>query len=181
MLSILASVPLYSFILNKQSYINGVYDNKLYIFDKSDKRQFEFDPYTDEINLVGTVDNEGIVINNGKKESISVYDLEKSEVKFTEDLSIYSKLDYDAIYVDDDYAVYSKEGTYYKVYNDYVDIPIYLFYEPDIHNVKVANGNVYYIKGDLLYKHNSFGSFVVASRNEFIYNYDNIFDVYVYN
>ena len=167
--------------ISKQSYVNGVYDNKLYIFDKSDKRQFEIDPYTDEIVMVGSVDEDGIIIRDGKKESISVYDLEKEEVVFTNDLSLYSNIDYDSIYVDGDYAVFVKDNSFYKVYNDFVDSPIYLFTEQEAHNIKVTNGNVYYVKGDSIYKNNVYGNFVIATRNEFLYNYDNIFDIYVYN
>ncbi len=166
--------------ISKLSYINGVYDNKLYVFDKSDKRQFEIDPYTDEVTLIGTVDEEGITVINGKKEKISVYDLEKNKVEFSADLTPYSEIDYDQIYVDDDYAVYTKNGDFYKVYNGYENIPIYLFTEPNAHNVRVTNGNVYYVKDNSIYKHNVYGSFVLASRNEFVHNYDNIFDIYVY-
>ena len=166
--------------ISRQSYINGVFDNKLYIFDKSNKRQFEFDPYTDEVNLIGTTEEDGIIVKDGKKESISVYELDKSEVLFTKDLSLYKNIDYDSIYVDDDYAVYLKDGNFYKVYNEYVDIPIYLFTESNVHNIKVKKENVYYVKDDSIYKYNKYGKFVLASRNEFIYNYDKIYDILIY-
>ena len=166
--------------ISRQSYVNGVYDDKIYIFDKSNKRQFEFDPYTDEVTLVGTTEEDGIIIKDGKKESISVYELDQKEVLFTKDLSLYKDINYDSIYVDDDYAVYVKDGNFYKVYNEYVDVPIYLFTEKDAHNIKVTKENIYYVKNDSIYKYNIYGNFVLASRNEFIYNYDNIFDILIY-
>ena len=167
--------------ISKQSYVNGVYDNKLYIFDRSDKRQIEINPSNDEITIVGTTEQDGIVIRDGKKESISVYDLDKEDVLFTDDKSLYSNIDYDFIYVDNGYAVYVKDGSFYKVYNDFIDVPIYLFTEPTAHNIKVKNENIYYIKDDTIYKYNVYGSFPLAIRNEFIYNSDNIYDVYIYD
>lgn len=165
--------------ISKQSYINGVYDNKLYIFDKSNKKQYEIDPYSDDVRVVGDTEEDGIVIRNGNKESISVYDLDASNVVFTQNEDDYKTIDYDSIYVSDKYAIYSKNGNYYKVYKDFVDTPILWFYEEEAHDVKLRGDNIYYIKGKNLIKVNNYGKIILASKDEFIYNYDNIFDVFI--
>ena len=165
--------------LSKQYYINGVHDDKLYYFDKSNKMQYEFNPETDEINIVGSENKEGITYINGEKQTINVYDLDKSNVHFSEDFSKYSSIDYDIILKNDKYAVYSKNGDYYKVYNDYLDLPIYLFSEKEAKNVKLKGDNIYYLKNDSIYKYNDYGSFIIATNHEFSYNFDNIYDVYI--
>lgn len=164
--------------ISKQSYVNGVNDNKIYIFDKSNKRQFEINPYNDEINIVGSIDEDGITYVNGEKTSISVYDLEKNEVLFEEKKDEYP-LDYETIYLNDDSAVYMKNGYYYKVYKDFIESPLLLFYEPEAKNIIFKNGIVYYIKNDTIYKYNQYGSVPLAIKSEFSYNYDNIFDIYL--
>lgn len=165
--------------VSKQSYINGVKDGKLYLFDQSNKRQFEINPKTDEVKLIGTIDEEGITYVDGEKQSISVYELEKTNVLFQDKVSDYSSIEYDNIYVSDGFAIYQKNGNFYKVYKDYLDNPVLLFHEDDAKSVIVKGKNVYYIKGDSIYKNNIFGNFVMITKNEFAYNTDNIYDVFI--
>lgn len=165
--------------ISKQSYINGVYDHKLYIFDKSNKTQFEIDPDSKEIKTVGNVDEEGITVENGKKKKISVYELEKNEVLFEDKKVDYIDVESTHAVSNEYYAIYESNGTFYKVYKDYPDIKILLFSDSEAKNVKIKKDNIYYIKDNGLYKYNEYGTFGIAYRNEFIYNYDNIYDVYL--
>lgn len=165
--------------ITKQSYINGVDSNKLYIFDKSNKEQIEIDPVNNKTKIVGSVDNDGITFINGKKQAISVYDLEKEEVLFEEKKDDYSFDDGEYIASNDYYAIYKKDNSYYKLYKEYQDVPVLLFVEEDIKNIKVREDNVYFIKENGLYKYNQYGIFGLAYRNEFVYNSDNIYDVYL--
>ena len=165
--------------MSKQVYINGVHDNKIYVFDKSNKRQFEINPYTDEINIVGTTEQEGINYVDGEKQSISVYDLEANEVKFTENKDAYSSIDSDYMNVNEKYAVYAKNGYVYKVYKEFIDDPVFLFYEPEAKEFKSKGNNIYFIKDDTIYKYNTYGIFALASKTELLYNYENMYDVYL--
>ncbi len=165
--------------VSKQSYVNGVHDNKMYIFDISNKRQLEIDPFNDEVNIIGTVNEEGITYINGEKKSISVYDLEKTEVKFEDNKDAYSEIEYDSIILGDYYSVYLKDNNYYLVYKDFPDISILLFSNLDIHNIVIKGDNIYFVKEKSIYKYNNYGNIEMISGNEFIYNYENIFDVYL--
>lgn len=165
--------------ITKQSYINGVDDNKLYVFDKSNKIQFEIDPFSKEINIVGDVNKEGITIENGEKKKISVYELEKNEVLFDSKKSDYINVESNNFVSNDYYAIYESNGTFYKVYKEYPDIKILLFNDSAAKNIKIKKDNIYYIKDNGLYKYNEYGIFGIAYRNEFIYNFDNIYDVYL--
>ena len=166
--------------ISKQSYINGVYDDKLYIFDKSELKQYEINPKNNEVIEVGNTNDEAFIYKNGEKQSISVYELNKDTITFSENLDDYSKIDYDNIYLSDKFVVYEKNGNYYKAYKKYLDNPIYLFTDNDIKSVKVKYNNIYYVKDESIYKYNVYGPFAMAIKNEFKYNYDNIYDVYKY-
>ena len=165
--------------VSKQSYINGVNDNKLYLFDRSSKIQLEIDPYSESVKEIGNTDNEGITYVNGKKESISVYDLEKMDVFFENKKDDYPSLDGEYITSNNYYAIYKKNDSYYKVYKEFQDSPILMFKQSDVKNIKVRDDNVYFIKDNGIYKYNEYGIFGLVFRNEFIYNYDNIYDIYL--
>ena len=164
--------------ISKQFYINGVYDDKLYVFDKSEMIQYSIDPYNDEVNTVSD-GNEGIIYENGKEKKVSVYDLAQNEMVFTPDTSDYKSIDYDEIYLGDGYAIYLKNDAYYKVYKKYPNSPIYLFDADDVREIVIRDNNVYYVKGDSIYRYNSYGNIVLVTKNEFKFNSDNIYDVYL--
>ena len=163
--------------ISKQFYINGVHDHKLYIFDKSEMAQYSFDPREDEFKLVSD-GNEGIIYENGKEKKVSVYDMAQEVMVFTPDTSDYSKIDYEKIYLGDNFAVYLKDGGYYKVYKKFIDNPVYLFDKDDVREIIIRDENIYYIKDDTIYRHNCYGNVPLVQKNEFKYNSDNIYDVY---
>ncbi len=165
--------------ISKQAYINGVHDKKLYVFDPIENKQYEIDPYTDEAKIVGDENNDGIIYVNGKKKSISVYDLQKEQVKFSEDEERFKNIDYDRIYIGEMKTIYQKDGSFYKIYNDYPEYPIYLFTDKDAERVIVRNENVYYLKDDSIYRYDKYGNVLLAQKNELKYNKDNTFDIYL--
>lgn len=165
--------------ISKQAYINGVYENKLYIFDKSEMKQYEIDPYDDKVTIVGDEKNEGFAFINGKETKISVYDLSKEEVKFSENKDPYKSLDYDNIFIEPYKSVYVKNGKYYKVFEKYPQYSILLFTDNNAKEVKVREDNVYFIKDDSIYRYNKYGTVQLAMRNELKYNTDNVFDIYL--
>ena len=113
--------------ISKQLYVNGVYDNKLYLFDKSNLVQYSINPSNGEYLIVGDKNSKGINYQNGVLSEISVYDLSDNVIKFSDDISQYSSIDYDLIFSFESYAIYQKNGKFYKVYKDYLSSPIYLF------------------------------------------------------
>lgn len=165
--------------ISKQSYINGVNDNKLYIFDKSNKRQFEIDPVKNQVNIIGTINQEGFTFVNGEKVPISVYDLEKDEVLFEDKKD--NEITFDGKYIASNniYSIFEKDNNFYKIYKDYPDVSVLLFNEENTKEVKLRGDNIYYIKENGIYKYNTYGVFELIVRNEFIFNYDNIYDVYI--
>lgn len=165
--------------VSKQIYVNGIYDNKLYLFDKSNLIQYEFDPYEEKANIIGTQSIPAIIYRNGTKEEISVYELEKSEITFSDDITGYENIVFDKIFVFGEYAIYSKGNNIYKVYKDLIENPILISKAQDLKEMKVINDRIYYINNDTLYRCDNNGIIPLIKREEFKYNSLNIFDVYI--
>ncbi len=168
-------------ISKQSSYINGVYEGKLYIFDKSTLTQYEIDPYNDKTIVTGNKDKDAIAIINGEEKNISVYEMNEKNIVFTPNLDIYSKIKYDSIYPFDEFAIYTSNGNMNKVYNKYPDNSIVLINDSDVKEIKATNNSIYYIKDDTLYKYNKNGIFVITKSNELKYNNENIYDIFLNN
>ncbi len=160
------------------SYANGVYDNKLYVFDKSNMTQYEINPYTDEVNVTGTVEKYPFAYINGQETNISAFEMKDFNIKFYDKIDSFSYMDYDSIYTNSEYAIIGKDGNYYKVYNKYNNTPILLFTNPNAKEIKEKNGNIYYIENDTIYKYNDYGIFEMIISNELIYNNVNVYEIY---
>ena len=164
--------------ISSQMYVNGIYNSNLYIFDKSNLVQYEINPCKGEIKVVGNKDKKGIVYKNGQEEEIGVYTLNNEKVKFTENYDAYKEIDYDQIFLTSNGAVYVKDGVFYKVYNNYLKNPIYLFEAKNVQDIKVKEDNIYYINDQFLYRYNDYGNVRILKREQFKYDYTNIYDVY---
>ncbi len=164
--------------ISSQMYVNGIYNSNLYIFDKSNLVQYEINPGKGEIKVVGNKDKKGIVYKNGQEEEIGVYTLNNEKVTFTENYDAYKEIDYDQIFLTSNGAVYVKDGVFYKVYNNYLKNPIYLFEAKNVQDIKVKEDNIYYINDQFLYRYNDYGNVRILKREQFKYDYTNIYDVY---
>lgn len=164
--------------ISSQMYVNGIYNSNLYIFDKSNLVQYEINPGKGEIKVVGNKNKKGIAYKNGQEEEIGVYTLNNEKVKFTENYDAYKEIDYDQIFLTSNGAVYVKDGVFYKVYNNYLKNPIYLFEAKNVQDIKVKEDNIYYINDQFLYRYNDYGNVRILKREQFKYDYTNIYDVY---
>lgn len=165
--------------ISKNSYINGVYDNKLYIFDKSNLKQIEIDPKEKISTVIADTEHDAFVYIDGIESHMSVYELNNEKIIFSEKKDDYKDLKYDKIYQFDNFYIYSLNGNFYKVYKEYLDKPILLFSDINATNVKVLENAIYYVSGDSIYKQDKYGILKLATRKEFKYNSDNIFEVFV--
>lgn len=72
----------YSKNINFNSYIMGVVGESVYLLDKTTKTQYEIDPFTREITIIGNADTGARFYNNGKWENVDINTLVKTEKKF---------------------------------------------------------------------------------------------------
>lgn len=165
--------------ISKKSYINGVYNNKLYIFDTEELKQYEIDPYTDEVKITGDKQNDAFAYINGEKTKVSVDEMNNSKIIFSEKTSDFKKVDYDSLFPQNKYAIYVKDGVFYKAYYKYPEIKIKLFEEKNAQKIKVYDDNIYYMKGNSIYRYNENGIVLLAKKDKLIKEVDEPYDIYL--
>lgn len=164
--------------LSMSTYVNGIVDNKLYIFDKSNIIQYEINPKKKKVTKFGNKNN--MKFYDGKWVDANPYDYVKTKKTFNYiDSEEKLPFDYEKIMVSNNsYYYYDKDGNFYKVYKNNLNSSIFLFKYDNFHEVKLINSNIYFIHEDILYRYNNNGVKSILKRNEFKYNYKNIYSVY---
>lgn len=159
-------------------YINGILDNKIYLFDRSSKKQYLVDVINKETTIVGDEEKNALVYKNGKFEEVSVYDLVKEEITFTEDLSEIQEYSYVlAVKTGKYYYFYDKDGNVYRYTIGAKGSLVYLFQMKEIENFKVVHDAIYFTSGTKLYRYYQNTLSVLVERKEFQYNNYRIYEV----
>lgn len=139
------------------SYIQGINDGKIYLYDITNKKQYMIDLDNKLIEKVGD-ENKGIKIyRNNNWEDITISSAcDKSNVFQSE----YEQANFDSVYERIDintqsgyYYFYKKVDNEYKVYRSMIDDienKIYLYSTSTIDRVKYINNEVYYIDNNIL-------------------------------
>ena len=164
--------------LSTNVYINGVVDNKLYIFDKSNILQYELDPKNKASKKLG--DKNSIQFYDGKWIDANPYDYLKEEKKFNAIASsIEFPFEYEQIFETSTcYYFYTKDGKFYKVYKNNLEQTILLFEYKDFKEVQLINNRFYFINNNSLYRYDKYGIKTIINRDEFKYNSRNIYSAY---
>ena len=163
--------------LSSNYYINGVVDNVLYIFDKSNLVQYSINPDHRDIRIECTKDSMCNAYLDGKWVTVSAYDMLNKEIKFGEDYGfLEDKID--VVTKSKRYYYYKTGNAFYRAYVNAPEKKVQLFTNSDISIVRIANGSIYYIENDVLYRYTTNSIVPLMKRNEFKFNYYNIFDVH---
>lgn len=161
------------------SYIQGIVDNNVYIYDKKNKKQYKINPNKLTIELVGNTEK-GIKIykdsnwdiENSSNCSNNIILFENNHISNIEDTT-YEKIDKAGKNIGN-YYFYKKENDYYKVYKSTLEDKnnkIYLFKTKTIDRVKYYRDNIYYIDDTELKKYDDeTGVITLASFNELKFN-----------
>ncbi|MGI6324682.1 MAG: hypothetical protein ACOXZS_01905 [Bacilli bacterium] len=174
--------------ISTDSYFQGVVNNKAYLFDKSNKIQYEIDPVDKTCIQIGDADK-GIKYYNGKWTTISVYEAMDNKL-FTLEYDIpevykqYKYMRLDNVLGDKDgyYYLYIKSNNKIKVYKadkQKLEQLIYLFEVKDISNIRYVDDYLYFIVDDTIYVyHETLGLRPVVKSFELLFNKNNMYDVY---
>lgn len=168
------------------SYIQGVVDNKLYIYDRDNEKQYEINVDKLEIKEVGNKSKKIKYYENGEWEKISVTKANKEMIfEYSIEDSDFSKFDY--IYLvggekSGYYYLYEKSGNYYNVYRTPVQNKksiTYLFKIKKIDDVIYVEDYVYYKFGNKIKYYSDYtGNRTILEYNEIEFNDNLIFGVY---
>ena len=157
-------------------YINGVVDNKLYLFDKSNLVQYEIDPEEKTYRITGN-NSTGAQYYDGEWTTRNIYDFSRQELTFSKKFPL--KDNYvEAFESDKYYYYYNSNNEFYKVYKKDLDNRIYLFKFDDMKEVNVVNNYIYFINNTTLYRYDDTGIKKLLTNKEFQYNYNNIYSAY---
>lgn len=157
-------------------YINGVVDNKLYIFDKSNLVQYEIDPKKQTYRITGNKSTDGQYYD-GEWKTRNIYEFSKQELIFDNKYPI--KNNYvEAFETNKYYYYYNNKNEFYKVYKKDLDNPIFLFKNDNMKEISVVSDHIYFINNTTLYRYDDKGLKRILTNKEFQYNYNNIYSVY---
>ena len=168
------------------SYIQGVVDGKIYLYDRDREKQYSIDPKKKEIKEVGNKKRKIKYYADNDWDKITVTKA-NNEVKFDYYIDDYdfSKFDYVQLIggkYSGYYYLYQKSGNYYNVYRTPVQNKkgiTYLFKVEKLDDVFYVDEYIYYRLGNQLkYYSDQTGIRTLIEYNELQFNESIIFGVY---
>ena len=159
-------------IISKDSYINGVVDNYIYVTDKRNKKQYKINIKQEKIEEIDNNQTNYIVYENGKIRSLNKSDffienqLYDNKLKKTD--SIESRKE-------GNYYYYLDNNTMYKSLKNSKNKEV-LFSLEGIVDWYLNRSEIVLISSNTLYSYNDIqGLRKIITSNELIYNYKNIY------
>ena len=159
--------------LSKDSYINGVCNDLIYITDNRKKLEYTINIKKKKIEVVGKEELGYIKYTNGKKSILTKSDFFMKPQYFDNEIIKNKKISSEDIIEDGSYSYYLENDTFYKKMKK--GNKILLFSLDNISKWYIYNGNIIIIKDDELYIYNDeTGLNIIAEYNELKYNKENI-------
>lgn len=169
----------YDYDISLDSYILGTYENKVYLFDNSTKKEYEIDVKKETIIEVGNT-NIGIkILVDGNFENINAYTVYQNKTTFTpyEVSYNFNNQNYDLVLKvgkekSGYYYIFEKVGNTYKVYRSNIQNKInktYLF-ETNSTELLYSKDSVYYLDGKTLKRYDNQGNKIVLEYSELEFN-----------
>ena len=157
------------------SYIQGVVDNEIYLFDKDAKVQYKINI---EDETVTKLDN--IQYYDGSWHEMSLKDAldEKKFDNYKVQIDGYEK----ALKIGKYYYLYEKNGdnyNVYKAYNKKVKQRIFLFETSDINSIIYLQNYIYFKNGNTFYYWSNSGIKKVIENTELEFNHDLSFGAFI--
>ena len=161
--------------ISKNSYINGVENELIYITDKRNKKQYSIDIAKKKIVEVGNEVNGFVLYENHKKKLLKTSDFLMENQYFENVKKIYSNITQSSDCVFMDSVYYFVEGNhFYKQREGYPKV--LLFDMDDVVEWNVVGEDILLLKDDSLYLyHDEVGLNKILDYLELKYNYQNIY------
>ena len=162
---------------NKNSYINGVVDNTIYVTDKKDKKQYAINIKKETIKEVGNEELQYIKYNDNKKELLPKREFLSKDQLFTNERIINNKITKSKDLVKENNIYYFKENnTFYEQLENKNKVTIL---EQEAKEWNVYNKDLILKNNEYLYLYNdSIGLRKLISYNELKYNDNNIYFIW---
>ena len=164
--------------LDKDSYINGVVDNLIYVTDRKNKKEYKINIPRKSITQVDDSINY-IVFKNKKKEIMSKSDFFMNDQYF-DNVNIKDNKVTDSLELkkEGNYYYYYKNNKIYKVLDTNKKYSKLLLELDDIKEWKVYNDKIIIMSGNTIYEYTEKeGLRKIVKSNELKYNYKNIYKI----
>ncbi len=165
--------------ISYNSYIQGVVNDKIYLVDKNNKKQYEINPKKKTVTEIGNESTLANFYESGNWSEVSIYDLVNTEKYFIYNSSDitntnYAKIDKVGNKLSGYYYYYLKNGNGYDVYRANVQNTNqlkYIFTTTDMNNIEYIDDNVYYyVNNNLKVYHDSIGNRTIYEYKEYEFN-----------
>ena len=168
--------------ISTDSYINGVIDDEMYIFDRDNLKQYKINPKKKKQKEVGNKED-GVLTYKLGFERVNAYTMRDNENKFDTLDSYVSKIEKNTNLrfigkgTKSYYYQTSNNDVYY--YNSISKVKVLLF-NIEISDFKVINDNIYFISDDSLYYYNTSTDLnKIVIYSELSFNPDNRIAIYM--
>ncbi len=172
----------FDFNISKNSYINGIYNNELYLFDRDSVKQYVINPKKRSIREIANKNNKALIYEMGKEVYYDVYDLKKKDIYFKDNAYLLNEIvkntDFKYLKEFNDCYFYVVSDSMY-VYDSLLDSKKLLFKSSDINNISVVSGSVYFLSGSNLYRYYFGNVQKIVNYEEFSFNKTNRVAIYV--
>ncbi len=162
---------------NKDSYINGVVDNTIYVTDKKDKKQYAINIKKETIKEVGNEELQYIKYHNYKNELLPKREFLSKEQFFNNERITNNKVTKSKDLVEEDNIYYYKEdNTFYEQLKNRNKV---LLFESEAKEWNVFDKDIVFKNEEYLYLYNdNIGLRKLISYNELNYNDNNIYFIW---
>ena len=175
------SVITFKETISKDSYINGIIDNKLYLFDKDNLIQYEINPKKKTYKIISS-NQEAKYYNVDKWEQKNIYDFKDNlyfDLGYDYLKEIVKTTSFKYIYKYNDIYYYVDEKDNFHTYNSITNIKTLLFNMKEAKSYINTKDDLYFIKDKTIYVYNYIsGLKPLVEYEELIFNDENRFTVY---
>lgn len=156
--------------LDKDSYINGIHNDLIYITDNKNKKEYSINISKEEIQEVGNKENMYIVYTNNNKEILNISD-------FFLEKQIFNNKKIDNKTKEYDYIYYIKNNEVYRKLKD--GNKELLFELENINEWNIYDRDILLVSDGIVYLYNDENGLVkIMSSNELKYNYKDIVKIW---
>lgn len=169
--------------ISRDSYVLGVVDGWVYIFDKDELKEYKINPKKRKVVEVGNKDDGGIFYDGVEFKNVSIYDFNKDEeLYFLTDTSylddVVDKTSLKYVYSNNDVLYYYDKDNNFYLYDSVTGVKVLMF-SNDVSNIYMLDNDIYFIMGNGLYQYSENDKVrQILSYDEFSFNSKNRFAVY---
>ena len=166
--------------ISKDTYINGVIDDFIYLTDRRNKKQYKLNLKKKELEEVGNEEKKYKKYVNGKLKLLNISDFFLKDQFFTNEKLTVKGISSNDVKQNKKYYYYLKNNEFYQVYKNNLKQPILLFEMPKgtLKEWHVIENDILLLIDNQIYLYANETLSEILKNNELTYNYKNIYTIW---